>query len=266
MKYFDIHSHLNLAQFKLDHKEVVAELEKKEVGTITVGVDQKSSERAVELAELSENLFAAVGLHPTETDREVFNPDFYEKFMDNPRVVCVGECGLDYFRISGSDTDAKVRQQAQFRAQIEFALKYDKAIMLHIRPSQGSYDAYEDTLKILEEYKSEAGEKLRGDAHFFAGNLEIAKRFIDLGFYISFTGVITFTSDYNEVVKGAPLDRMMSETDAPYVAPVPHRGQRAEPWHVISVVEKLAELREIPLEDMQKQLLENTKRLFNIKM
>jgi TatD DNase family protein len=264
MKYFDIHSHLNLTQFKLDYKDVIADLEEKEVGTITVGVDEKSSDRAVELAELSENLFAAVGLHPTETDREVFNPDFYEKFMDNPRVVCVGECGLDYFRTNSSDADNKARQEAQFRAQIEFALKHDKPIMLHIRPSQSSYDAYEDTLKILEEYKVEAGDKLRGDAHFFAGNLEIAKRFVDLGFYISFTGVITFTHDYDEVVKGITLDRMMSETDAPYVAPVPYRGQRAEPWHVISVVEKLAELREMPVEDMQKQLLENTKRLFGI--
>ncbi len=264
MEYFDIHSHLNLAQFSKDYREVISTLEEKKVGTITVGVDEKSSARAVELAGMSEHLYACVGLHPTETDREVFNPEFYEKFMDNKRVVCVGECGLDYFRTNSSDTDNKARQEAQFRAQIEFAIRHDKPVMLHIRPSQGSYDAYEDTLKIIEEYKGEAGDKLRGDAHFFAGNLDIAKRFIDLGFYISFTGVITFTHDYDEVVKGIPLEYMLSETDAPYVAPVPYRGQRAEPWHVISVVEKLAELRDMPVEDMKKQLLENTKILFDI--
>jgi TatD DNase family protein len=264
MEYFDIHSHLNLKQFSGDFREVISALEEKKVGTITVGVDEDSSDRAVELAEMSDNLFACVGLHPTETDREEFNPEFYEKFMPNPKVVCVGECGLDYFRMSDSDVDAKARQEAQFRAQIEFAIKHDKPLMLHIRPSQGSYDAYEDVLKILEEYKSEAGEKLRGDAHFFAGTPEIAQRFIDLGFCISFTGVITFTHDYDEVVKSVPLDMFMSETDAPYVSPVPYRGQRCEPWHVISVVEKLAELREIPFEDMKKQLLENTKRLFGI--
>ena len=266
MKYFDIHSHLNLAQFSGDYREVISLLEEKGVGTITIGVDEDSSARAVELAEMSDNLFACVGLHPTETDREEFSPEFYEKFMDNPKVVCVGECGLDYFRISGSDVDAKARQEAQFRAQIEFALEHDKPLMLHIRPSQGSYDAYEETLKILEEYKGGVGEKLRGDAHFFAGTPEIAKRFVDLGFYISFTGVITFTHDYDEVVKSVPLDRMFSETDAPYVSPVPYRGQRCEPWHVIPVVEKLAELRGVSAEEMQKQLLENIQRLFGIRL
>ncbi len=264
MKYFDIHSHLNLAQFSGDFREVIAMLEEKEVGTITVGVDEDSSARAVELAGMSENLFACVGLHPTETDREVFNPKFYEGFMNNKKVLCVGECGLDYFRMSESDVDAKARQEAQFRAQIEFAIKHDKPLMLHIRPSKESYDAYEDVLEILAEYKEKAGDKLRGDAHFFAGNLDIAKRFIDLGFYISFTGVITFTSDYDEVVKGIPLEYILSETDSPYVAPVPYRGQRAEPWHVISVAERLAELREIPLEVMKNQLLENAGRLFGV--
>lgn len=264
MKYFDIHSHLNLAQFSGDYREVIRTLEEKEVETITVGVDEKSSAKAVELSGLSENLYACVGLHPSETDREVFNPEFYVKFMDNPRVVCVGECGLDYFRISSSDVDAKPRQEAQFRAQIEFALKYDKPLMLHIRPSKDSYDAYEDVLQILSEYKSKVGDKLRGDAHFFAGNLDIAKRFISLGFYISFTGVITFTSDYDEVVKRIPLEYILSETDSPYVAPVPYRGQRAEPWHVIQVVEKLAELRGVPVAEMQNQLLENAGRLFGV--
>ncbi|MFT5359593.1 MAG: TatD DNase family protein [Candidatus Paceibacteria bacterium] len=264
MKYFDIHSHLNLAQFSDDYSQVISALEEKEVGTITVGVDEKSSAKAVEIAGLSENLYAAVGLHPTETDREVFNPEFYEKFMKEKKVVCVGECGLDYFRTTASDTGEKERQEAQFRAQIEFAIKHDKPLMLHIRPSKNSFDAYEDTLKILTEYKASAGEQLRGDAHFFAGNLDIANRFIDLGFYISFTGVITFTHDYDEVVKGIPLDRMLSETDAPYVAPVPYRGKRAEPWHVISVVEKLAVLRGSEVETLRVQLLENTKRLFGI--
>lgn len=264
MKYFDIHSHLNLTQFSDDHEEVIGVLEEKGVGTITVGVDEASSARAVELAGQSPNLYACVGLHPTETDREVFDPAFYDKFMGNSRVVCVGECGLDYFRISTSDVEVKARQEKQFRAQIEFALRHDKPLMLHIRPSAGSYDAYEDTLEILEEYKAQAGDTLRGDAHFFAGTAEIAKMFVDLGFYISFTGVITFTHDYDEVVWSVPLDRILSETDAPYVAPVPYRGQRAEPWHVISVVERLAELRGIPLPDMQSQLLENVKRLFGV--
>ncbi|NCT00185.1 TatD family hydrolase [Candidatus Parcubacteria bacterium] len=264
MKYFDIHSHLNLEQFHDDYREVISLLEEKEVGTITVGVDEGSSARAVELSSMSENLYAAVGLHPTETDRESFNSEFYEKLITNPKVVCVGECGLDYFRMSESDIGVKDRQKAQFRAQIEFAIKYDKPLMLHIRPSKNSFDAYEDVLEILLEYKAEAGKKLRGDAHFFAGNLDIARKFIDLGFYISLTGVITFTHDYDEVVRGIPIDKMLSETDAPYVAPVPYRGKRAEPWYVISVVEKLAELREIPLEEMKIQLLKNTKSLFNI--
>ena len=200
MKYFDTHSHLNLTQFRDDYREVISVLEEKEVGAITVGVDEDSSAKAIEISGMSEHLYASVGLHPTEIDRETFDPGFYAKFMDNKKVVCVGECGLDYFRINTSDAGIKERQEAQFRAQIEFAIEYDKPLMLHIRPSKNSFDAYEETLKILSEYNASAGDKLRGNAHFFAGNLEIAKQFIALGFYISFTGVITFTHDYDEVV------------------------------------------------------------------
>lgn len=130
--------------------------------------------------------------------------------------------------------------------------------MLHCR------NAYEEVLHILKYYKKEAGEKLRGNVHFFAGSIEQAKRFLDLGFTMSFTGVVTFTHDYDEVVKYLPLDSIMSETDAPFVAPVPFRGQRNEPSFVIGVLKKIAEIRGVDEENIKKAILSNAKRVFGL--
>ena len=129
--------------------------------------------------------------------------------------------------------------------------------MLHIR------EAYEDALEILKIYKKEAGGKLRGNVHFFAGGIEIAKKFLDLGFTMSFTGVITFTHDYDEVIKYIPQNSIMSETDAPFVAPIPHRGKRNEPVYVIEVVRELAKMREEDINVLNNAILENFKRVFD---
>ncbi len=134
--------------------------------------------------------------------------------------------------------------------------------MLHIRSSKGTYDAYYDALEILEHHAKISGNELRGNAHFFAGNLDILKRFLDIGFTVSFTGVITFTHDYDEFIRYAPLNMIMSETDAPFVAPVPHRGERNSPLYVSEVVKKIAEIRGEPLELVQKALLDNVLRNF----
>ena len=154
----------------------------------------------------------------------------------------------------------KERQTQLFETQIKFALKYDKPLMLHCR------NAYDEVLDILKSYKREAGDKLRGNVHFFAGNVEQARKFFDLGFTISFTGVITFTRDYDEVIKFAPKGKIMSETDAPFVAPEPHRGKRNEPIYVIEVVKKMAKIREVSEDDMRKMLLETAEKTFAISL
>ena len=153
-------------------------------------------------------------------------------------------------------------QKELFIKQIKFAIKYDKPLMLHIRPSKKSQDAYLEALDILISYKKEVGEKLRGNVHFFAGDVSIAQKFLDLGFTLSFTGVITFTHDYDEVIKYIPQDSLMSETDAPWVAPVPWRGKRNEPTYVIEVIKKMAEIRGEDFETLNNAIIQNFKRVF----
>ncbi len=168
----------------------------------------------------------------------------------------IGECGLDFFRVT--DEAAREKQKAVFRAQIELALELDLPLMIHCR------DAYAETLTILNDYKSKAGDKLRGDFHFFAGDIETAQKILDLGFNLSFTGVITFAREYEKLVKFVPLERMFSETDCPFVTPVPNRGKRNEPLFVRDVVSKIARIRDEDLEKVREQLLKNAVKFFRL--
>lgn len=257
-EFFDSHSHLNLEDFDLDKNEVIEKMREYRVGTLTVGTSFQTSTEAVRLSKENENLYACIGLHPNEVENEKFEKEKYAELLGQ-KTVCVGECGLDYFRSSNKD-----EQKTEFKKQIEFALENDLPLMLHIRPSKDTLNAYRDTLEILEEYKKSHGEKLRGQAHFFAGDESIAERFLSLGFYISFTGVITFTRDYDDVIFSVPLDRILTETDAPFVAPVPFRGKRCEPWHVVEVYKKLAELKGITVDELKSIIKNNLKTLYKI--
>ncbi|MDB5254059.1 MAG: sec-independent protein translocase protein TatD DNase family protein, partial [Parcubacteria group bacterium] len=218
MKYIDIHSHLNLPNFDQDIEDVVQRLKDSETCTIVVGTDLETSKKAVELAEKYTETFACVGIHPVGDPTRIFEKEQFEGLMSHPKVVAVGECGLDFFHQDKNDTQEVGRQKKLFLDQIEFAVEHDLPIMIHSR------DAYLELLNMLEPLKEAYGEKLRGDVHFFAGTLEEAQRFWNINFATSFTGVITFTHDYDEVIKNAPLEMLMSETDAPFVAPVPYRG------------------------------------------
>lgn len=260
--YIDIHTHLNLPQFDEDREAVVARLRDQNIGAINVGVDSQTSRFAFELATQNDNLWAIVGHHPAYVDDEIFDEATYRELLAHPRVVGVGECGFDYFRTEKTP-EHLAKQENLFRAQIELAIEFDKPLMLHIRPTRNTYDAYDDALIVLAEYKKQAGDRLRGDAHFFAGTLEHAQRFIELGFYISFTGVITFAREYDDLIQALPLDRIMCETDAPYVTPVPYRGKRNSPEYVGEVYKKMEELR--PEENVREQILENVKELWGIK-
>ena len=281
MKYIDIHCHLDFPDYDADRQEVLVRMKEQEVGAITIGADLESSKKAVEIAEANKNIWACIGVHPEEVAKSVFemprsqktpfDASEFEKLVRSPKVVGVGECGLDYLAprsSSGARSEVgfsdKVAQKNLFEQQIKFAKKYNKPLMLHIRSSTKTQDAYLDALNILESYKKEAGEKLRGNVHFFAGDTEIAKKFLDLGFTMSFTGVITFTQDYNEVIKYIPQNFIMSETDAPFVAPVPFRGKRNEPAYVIEVAKKLAEIRGEDSDTMNNAIIQNFKRVFGV--
>ncbi|HMO79056.1 MAG TPA: TatD family hydrolase [Candidatus Paceibacterota bacterium] len=281
LKYIDIHAHLNFTDFDNDRKEAVERTKKNNVFVINVGTQINTSIDAVLLAEKNQNMFATIGLHPLyinpffdsklpndsqndpqsmgfESQGQNFQKDRFIPLLKNPKVVGIGECGLDFFRISAKVADFKKSQIDNFKKQIEFAVEFDKPIMIHCR------DAYDEIFQILSEYKKTAGQKLRGDLHFFAGSIEDARNFLDLGFDISFTGVITFAPQYFELVKFVPLDRIHAETDCPYVAPVPYRGKRNEPTFVIEVVKKIAEIKAQPIEVVSEQLISNAKKLFNL--
>ena len=252
LEYFDFHSHIHFEKFADDIDEVFARMREKNVWTITVGTDKKQSEEALEFAQKHDGVFATIGLHPADNTKESFDEDFYSKLISDENVVMVGECGLDYFHVKEDAEQA--RQRKEFEKQIDFAVLHDKPMMLHIR------EAHKDGLDILRSKKKEYGDKLRGNAHFFTEGPDIAKQYYELDFTTSFPGVITFTHDYDETVKYAPRDMILSETDSPYAAPVPHRGKRCEPVFVIDVVEKMAELRGEDIEDLKVQLIVNTAR------
>lgn len=262
--YFDIHSHLYFDKYNSDRDALIEEMKKKNVGTISVGVDFDTSNVCLDLACRYDNLFACVGQHPGDlTVDSVFDVRL-EKLGNHPKVVAVGETGLDYFRLGPEDSNLKLIQKTVFEYHIDLALTLDKPLMLHIRPTAGTMDAYNDALDMLEHHSRTSGGKLKGNAHFFAGDAQVLKRFLDLGFTISFTGVITFTNDYDELVKATPLDKLMSETDSPFLTPKPYRGQRNSPCYVDKVVERIAELKGISLEDAKNAISANVSRVFGI--
>lgn len=258
-EFFDIHTHVNFSDFNADREEVIKRCLDNNIWMINVGADLESSRGAVDWAgKYSEGVYATVGLHPTDYSGDALGHSVSElrELAGSPKVVAIGECGLEYFRVK--DESERERQGKIFREQIELALELDKPLVIHCREAQ------DDVIKILEEYKKVGEEKLRGDLHFFSGNLEQAQKYIELGFLISFTGVITFTKDYDEVVKNIPLEKIMIETDAPYVAPAPYRGKRNEPAYVVEVAKRIAEIKGISLEDVAKTTTQNALKLFGI--
>jgi len=197
---------------------------------------------------------------------EVFDKEKYIELCKDEKVVGIGECGLDYFRLEEESID---RQKKAFIEQIEVANEVGKPLMLHIRnnPEDKIHNAYMDALDILKEHLDSkslpAGR--RGDVHFFAGSVDDARAFIDFGFTLSFTGAITYGKNYEEVIRSIPLDMIMSETDAPYVSPVPYRGKRNEPVYVKEVVKKIAEIKGLPESEVAEAIIANAKRVFDIK-
>jgi TatD DNase family protein len=256
-KYTDIHCHPNFPQYDADRDEVIQKMKDERVVGICVGTDEKTSRECVELASRHEHLFSSIGLHPTHAENG-FDINAYAELTGNKKVVAVGECGLDYFRREGSEAEKEL-QKSIFVKHVEFARDINLPLMIHCRPSAGGVDAYEDILTILSNYKD-----VRGNVHFFVGNLEIAKKFLDIGFTMSFTAVITFTHDYDEVIKFLPLEKVMSETDSPFVAPASHRGQRNEPVYVKEVVKRIAEIKNLSIEETAKAIRQNAQSLFGI--
>jgi TatD DNase family protein len=282
-KYIDIHSHINFKAFDEDRDEVIRRALANDTWVINVGTQADTSKKAVEIAnQYQDGVYAIIGLHPIHTGAsyhdekelgeggkeftsrgEIFDKESYRELLKDKKVVGIGECGLDYYRCT---PESMSKQKEDFIGQIELANEFGKPLMLHIRNNEkkeliegevGTPNAYIDALSLLKEHS-----KVKGNVHFFAGSWEIAKAYIDFGFTLSFTGVITFTKDYDEVIKNTPLDMIMSETDSPYVAPVPYRGKRNEPSYVREVVKRIAEIKGLKEEQVAEAIMANAKRVF----
>jgi TatD DNase family protein len=252
--YFDTHSHIHFAGFDKDREVVIDRALKLGVWMANVGTSFETSKSAVELAgKYQEGVYATVGLHPVHTWQTLPDPEessnnvqqeFKEKDFQtllSDKVVAVGEIGLDYYRTPAEDQKSINLQKKAFIAQLHFAQKNNLPIVIHCR------DAYKDTLEILKsEYQGQ------GIIHSFTDEWETAKKFLDLGFNVALNGILMFdkTKRSELVCKNLPSDRILSETDAPYLAPPPYRGQRNEPSYVKFVVEKMAEIREVSVEEM----------------
>ena len=252
---FDTHVHLNDDQFNDDLEEVIERARLNGVErVVVVGFDEKTIKRAMELIDTYDFMYAAIGWHPVDAiDLTDSYLDWIEELTAHPKVVAIGEIGLDYHW----DKSPKDIQQAVFRRQIQLAKKLDLPIIIHNR------EATEDVVAILEE---EGAAEVGGIMHCFSGSPETAKRCLEMNFYISLGGPVTFKNAVKpkEVAKEVPLDRLLIETDCPYLAPHPYRGKRNEPSYVKLVAEQIADLTEISFDEVARATTENANRLFRI--
>jgi TatD DNase family protein len=250
----DTHTHLDDPRYDVDRDLVIERARQAGVETfVTIGCDLTTSQSAVALAERHSNVFASIGVHPHEVKH--VDEGWYSEFRrlaEHPRVVAYGEVGLDYHYNHSSPKT----QRDRFREQIQLAREVRLPLVIHTREAQ------EDTITILKEEKAfEVG----GVFHCFSGDAWLAKCALDLGFYLSFSGILTFRNAtmLRDIAKQAPLDRVLIETDCPYLTPIPHRGKRNEPAYVSLVAEQLASLHpELSFQDIEHATAENAKQLF----
>lgn len=252
---FDTHCHLNVDAFEEDVEETIERA--KELGVskfAVVGFDTETIKNSLELSQAHPEIYSIIGWHPTEAGS--YSPDIQEsliQLLGQDKVVAMGEMGLDYYW----NTSPKEVQEKVFRQQIQIAKDLKLPISIHMR------DAIEDTYRIL---KEEDVSSIGGIMHSYSGDVDYMKRFLDLGMHISLSGVVTFKKavEVHEVAKVVPLDRLLIETDAPYLAPVPYRGKRNEPGYVRYVAERVAELREMDFEELANVTMTNARRLFRL--
>ena len=254
MTLFDTHAHYDAAQFDADRDEVLSALPSQGVElVVNPGCDLESSRKAIALSERYPFLYAAVGVHPEECapwrDQDV---NELRSMAGHPKVVAVGEIGLDYY---WPDNPPRELQKRVFRAQMALARELDLPVIVHDREAHG------DSMDIVREFP-----EVRGVFHCFSGSAEMAQELVKLGWMISFTGVLTYKNARKavEAAQAVPLDRLMIETDSPYMAPVPHRGKRNHSGYVAHICQRLAELKGTTPEECSRITLENGRNFFHI--
>lgn len=283
MQLFDTHCHIQFQAYKEDRVEVLERSIEKGIIMNMVGTQKDTSKMAVDLADRYENIFASIGTHPihlhsTHVDEEEtsfksreesFDWEYYAQLVEHPKVIAIGECGLDLFHIpQGMSVEAVIqKQQAVFADHLRFALEFDKPLVVHCR------DAHDQLIELLKKLHAEEGRLPGGTIHCYTSNVEHAREYTDLGFHLGFTGVITFPAkktdpkpqeDLLAVVKEIPLERILIETDSPYLTPQVMRGKRNEPWLVEEVARTIAQLRGLSYEKVAEITTNNARRLFRV--
>lgn len=275
---FDSHAHINFKPFEKDQDAVIKRALDNEINIINVGSQLSTSQRAVEIAnEYNEGVYAAIGLHPIHledqiykdkidneeiefrTRAEKFDVPAYKELANNNKVVAFGETGFDFYHIHDKNKEKIISLQKEtLKLHLDLAKELNKSVILHCR------DAYPQLLDFL--HKN--GQKVKGVLHCYSGTQEQAKKFLNFGLYLGFTGIITFKNkgldELRNVVKETPLDKILVETDCPYLTPEPHRGKRNEPLYVRYIANKVAEIKGISQAKVAEQTTTNVKKLFNI--
>jgi TatD DNase family protein len=249
----DSHAHLEMKEFDSDRREVIERARQSGIDCIvTVGTNLSLSRKALSIARHYENIYATVGVHPHDVAKlDDTSFDELKAMAQDPKVVAYGEIGLDYFR----NLSPREQQIEMFGRQLELAAELKLPVIIHDR------DAHEETLSLIK-----SSSVRRGVFHCFSGDWAMARQCIDLGFYISVPGVVTFNKStvLREVVRQAPLDALLLETDCPYLTPVPHRGKRNEPSFIIHTAKKVAEIKGMTWEDLAQTATRNTRKLFGL--
>ncbi len=282
--FIDTHSHLNFKAFNHDADEVIRRSLASDTWMVVVGTEFKTSRLALDLANKYEKgVYAAVGLHPIhleevvaenkgddgdysfKTKAEEFSYDNYEKLAKFEKTVAIGEIGLDYYHINldGNVSATKAKQQEIFKEQLKLARSLNLPVIIHCR------QAHDDMVKVLKEFKVEnkdlfSGNKPWGVMHCFSGDEDLAWQYFSLGLIISFTGLITFSQRWDDLIRKMPPDKFMIETDSPFMTPEPHRGKRNEPVLVKGVAGRIAEIRNLSLDRVADISSKNARDFFRI--
>ncbi len=253
IRLIDSHCHVQHPRYDADRETVIRHSLDAGIGMIVVGNDRESSRQAVALAEHYDGIWAAVGLHPNDDLSEVWDAGVFCELANHSKVVAIGETGLDYYH--SPDMNERRLQHERFQQHLSLARETQKPLIIHSR------EALDDTFVLLREA---AQEGLRGVVHSFTGTPEQAHKFLELGFFIGLNGIITFSDSYDALVDNIPLDHTLCETDAPFLAPIPHRGKRNEPSYVSIVARHIASRRSVSFEEICRITTQNAEGLFKL--
>jgi len=247
----DTHCHLNFKDFDIDRDKIIGQCLNKDIWMINVGVDYKTSKQVIELAEkYDKKVYATIAIHPHNIDKEKFYIEKFKELAKNPKVVAIGETGLDYM-FCENDEKIQELQKKVFIKHLELAKELNKPVIIHSRR------LFPEILEIVKKHS------VKGILHCYMGRWSYAEQYLKLGFYIGFTGLITYARDYDKVIKNTPLDRILIETDAPYLSPI--REKRSTPLDVEKIAHKIAEIKQISFEKIAEQTTKNAKELFKLK-